>query len=84
MDPLRPEDLRAYANRDWASLARVKQDHWLAERQRASPLGLLDLTASLQAQAQLLNPSWPSSQERDEDLANHILVSAALRQVRLP
>lgn len=79
---MNPEDIRAFAQRDWAAVADTKARYW-AERKRAMPPEeALAVAEALRQHARTLRPDWPDSRERDEDCAVHMRVSEALRAVR--
>ena len=74
-----PEDLRAYANRDWGAVAELKAQFWAERKSRMSVTEALDLSDALRRQAIAWKPTWPSEADRREDLDTHARVSAALR-----
>ncbi|MCC6846921.1 MAG: hypothetical protein IT294_00370 [Deltaproteobacteria bacterium] len=78
---VRPEDIRAFAQRDWRAIADAKRDAWLELRRCHGPATALALADELRRQACLLHPGWPSAQDRAEDLAVHVRVAEALQRV---
>lgn len=79
--PMKREDIRAFAGRDWAAIAEAKAAFW-AERKRSMTASEALATAEMLRQhALLVKPGWPDAEERAADLAMHVRVSAALRAV---
>ena len=64
------DDIRAWANRDWAAVAALKEKYWaetdmpLSQRFR--------IADDLRRVAIALNPGWPTTADREEDLATHV------------
>ena len=71
---LDPNDLRAYARRDWAAPER------LARRERASlPVAeRVRIAIALYEAARATNPSWPDAETRRADFETHVRVKALL------
>lgn len=61
----------------WDLLAEYK-DQSRRERKRLGAQEALRVVDSLRAHVRLFNPTWPTPEDRDEDLQTHIRVSAAL------
>ena len=75
---LEPDDLRAYANRDWNAPLR------LARRARAR-LPIADkvrIAIELYEAARRTDPNWPDDATRRRDLDNHIRLRTLLRKAR--
>ena len=73
------EEIRAWANRDWAAVAALKDKYWA----ECDP-PLLDrfrIADDLRRVAIALNPGWPTESDREEDLATHVCVGEMLRNV---
>jgi hypothetical protein len=79
---MRAEDVRAYLSRDWAAVAELKEETWLEQRRRRGAAGALEVADELRRQVRALRPSWPSAEERAEDLAVHARLGEQLRRVR--
>jgi hypothetical protein len=80
---MRPEDLRAYARRDWNRLAALKRARW---RQRRKQLGAKEgfrLAGVLYEHVRCARPDWPSRASRRSDLDHHIALSERLRALRI-
>ena len=75
-----PDDVRAFARRDWEAIAAAKNEAWLALRQARGIDGALAHADELLRQAREMRSDWPSEEERSEDLAVHTRVSEALRR----
>jgi hypothetical protein len=78
---VRRRDIVAFARRDWNALAASKDDQWLEERQRRGVAWCVEVADELWRQVLRQRPSWPSPEEREEDLAVHLRVTRALRRV---
>jgi hypothetical protein len=79
---MRREDLIAFARRDWASVASVKDRFWVEQKRRMTPTEALQLADSLRSSVASRRRDWPSDDERQSDLETHIRVSENLRRVR--
>lgn len=78
---MKPEDLRAFARRDWAAAATAEREAWRLRRDRLGPADGLRLTAQLGSAIRALRPDWPSTAEREADLEMHVRLGQALRRV---
>jgi hypothetical protein len=81
---MRPDDIRAFAARDWTRLAKAKRTSWLQRKQHRSPAEILAIADALRRHARVIRPDWPSPRERDADLAAHQRLAEALRATRQP
>jgi hypothetical protein len=79
---MRREDLIAFARRDWASVASVKDRFWVEQKRRMTPTEALQLADSLRSSVASRRGDWPSAEERRADLETHLRVSENLRRVR--
>ena len=75
---LRPEDLRAFASRDWKLLDRMKRDHWARRLARLGPAESLRVATSLRLHVQAMR-GLPTAAEREADLQGHIRLAELLR-----
>lgn len=75
-------DVKAFLERDWASLERLKSDFWKGQKKRLTPTEVFLIANQLRETARLLHPGWPTEGDRQEDLETHIRVAAVLRSVR--
>ena len=73
-------DLVAYLTRDWAKVARAKDDHWRQRKARFGAAEALQVASELRQHARIACPGWPTDEEREEDLQTHREVAAKLRQ----
>jgi hypothetical protein len=71
------DDLRAYARRDWAWAARLKQRHWAGEL-AVNPLATFEAAQALWVHMRQVHPEWPGETERQGDLAHHVALRRAL------
>jgi len=78
---MRPEDIRAFVERDWDAVATSKREVWLEQRRRLGIAGSLAQADQLRLQVRLARPDWPTPAEREQDLAAHARVAEALRRV---
>jgi hypothetical protein len=79
-----PASIRAYVARDWGLLRARKRAYW---RARLDPGGLVEalaITEHLVPRYGTRPPSWPTEQEREEDLETHRRVAAALTRTSCP
>lgn len=78
---MRPEDLRAFAERDWEA---GLESEVAARRERKARLGVGDslaLADSLRRHIQSIRPDWPSQEDREEDAETHLRVQRMLASV---
>jgi hypothetical protein len=75
------EDIRAYAERDWAALAREKLRHSVEQKAGMSAARALAVSEALRRHATCVKPGWPDESERAADLAVHLRISKAFRAV---
>lgn len=78
---VRRRDVEEYLQRDWARVARLKDEHW---RRRTARLGLaevLRVTGELRRQALAARGGWPAPEDREEDLENHRRLAQKLARV---
>ena len=78
---VRPEDIAAFARRDWETAAAYKQAQWLEERRRRGVSWCFRLADDLRRQVARQQPTWPTAAERRADLDSHVRVGEALRRV---
>lgn len=74
MPRLDPDDLRAYAARDWGAPERLAR----AARAAMSVEERMRIAVALYEAARLTQPGWPSDATRREDLAHHQRLKALL------
>jgi hypothetical protein len=76
-----PESLRAFAGRDFARVAALKEETWLAiARERGPEYGVL-VAGELWLEARRLRPEGPSARERAADRRHHLRLIEALGKV---
>jgi hypothetical protein len=76
--PFDPAALRAFRDRDWASVRRAKEQFWADDHATRGPLAGLRAGAALREHARAVDPSWPNEAQRAEDLAHHLELAAKL------
>jgi hypothetical protein len=78
---MRREDLIAFARRDWASLAAMKERYWAELKPQMTPAEALRVSGELRAAVMGWRSDWPSEEERRLDLEMHARVSENLQSV---
>ena len=79
--PMKREDIRAFAARDWAAMAEAKAQFWAERKRSMTPTEALATAEMLRQHALQVKPGWPDADERAADLAFHVRISEALRAV---
>ena len=79
---VRARDIAAFAHRDWKTVAACKEAQWLTERRRRGVRWCLEVAEGLRQQVLQRHPTWPTADERQDDLDTHVRVGTALRRVR--
>jgi hypothetical protein len=77
---MRAEDIRAYLGRDWEAVAELKDRFWLEQRRLHGVAGAMQVANELRRAVLALRPTWPSEEEREEDIAVHVRVGEVLRR----
>jgi hypothetical protein len=75
---MNPADLRAYANRPWTELERMKLQHGALRLSQKGGAANLKLGYALLLHAQHVQPGYPSAADRNADLENHVRVKELL------
>ena len=74
------DDIKAYMERDWDAVRRWK-DEYTAERiARLGPMEAFRMADELRRYALWINPSWPTPEDRREDLAAHERLAETFRR----
>lgn len=73
-----PEQLRAFARRDWSLLRDLKRRFWLERRLRLGPGEGLRAADELRRHAHRVRPHWPTDAARAADLHAHMGLAAKL------
>ena len=79
--PMKREDIRAFAGRDWAAIADAKAAFWAERKWSMTAAEALAIAEMLRQHALQVKPGWPDAEERAADLALHVRISEALRAV---
>lgn len=75
---LRREDLLAFVRRPWAMGRRRKDRHWTAAAIARGPAAMLEAAEELRAHLRLVQPGWPSAEQRRADLQHHVRLKQLL------
>lgn len=78
LDEMNPEDLRAYARRNWRAAEMGKREHWAREVAERGLLATLEVSQALWEHVRGLRPDWPTPEERRADLVHHVALRRAL------
>lgn len=73
-----PSHLREYANRDWGAAERLDARHWRDEIASRGASATLEASQALRRHMELVRPDFPSAEERNADLQDHIAVKRML------
>jgi hypothetical protein len=76
--------IRDYVDRDWAAVRDAKDAYWAERIERLGPAEGFRIAEELRLQARLVNPEWPSEEDRRQDLLAHARLRSLLDRVRLP
>lgn len=70
---MKADDLRAFASRDWAAVERHKRDYWAERFQHSGAQPARTAANALLEHARRLGVT-ASVEQRDDDMAGHVLV----------
>jgi hypothetical protein len=70
--------IREFVARDWRAARDAKDAYWSGRIASLGPLESFRIGEELRGQARLQNPSWPDADDRRQDLASHVRVTALL------
>jgi hypothetical protein len=73
-----PRHLRTFLQRDWEAVAALKREHWAREFAARGPGATLEASAALWHHMRAVRPDWPTPEQRQEDLADHIALKRAI------
>jgi hypothetical protein len=71
-DPVITKGLADFVARDWDAVRRAKDQYWAQRIAHLGPAEGFRIAEELRLQALMHNPSWPTSEQRREDLAAHV------------
>ena len=77
IDAVDQQALRDFASRDWSSVASTKTAHW-AQMHRENPRAVWDSAQALLAHVRRLRPDFPTDEEREADLRDHLALRSRL------
>jgi hypothetical protein len=75
---LTPDRLREFVGRDWARVQRHKAEYWHRRREEVGTAAAFAAADALREQMRAIDPTWPDSAARAQDLASHSAVALAL------
>src|SRR6267378_343290 len=78
---VRREDIVAFARRDWRAIAESKRQRWATQKASMTPAEALQVGDDLRSYVKSIHGSWPTEEDRRNDLAVHVRVSGSLRRV---
>jgi len=78
---MKPEDIRAFVNRDWALLERSKEDQRVESYQLLGWQASRKLALSLYDHALQASPGFPRKEAQDEDFEHHVRVKRLIERV---
>ena len=80
MGPVNAADIQRFRARDWRLIELAKSDCWVERKAAGSPSSAIELAAGLHQYVRLLRPDWPSTAEREADLASHVRLAGMLQR----
>jgi hypothetical protein len=72
--------IRELVERDWEAVRDAKDRYWDERIRRLGAGEAFRIAEGLRRQALLLDPSWPSAEERASDVEAHIRLAEAFRR----
>ncbi len=67
------DDLRRFAERNWAKVAAYKADYWAEQYSLHGEAPARAASAALLTHMRRVQPDYPSTSQRHADLADHVL-----------
>jgi hypothetical protein len=77
-------DIQAYMSRDWDAVRVAKDRYWAERIHRLGAAEGLRVGEELRRHVLAMHPGWPSSADREADLAHHVRLGEQLRRVPRP
>jgi hypothetical protein len=78
---MNPDDIRAFVNRDWALLERLKEEQRVESYRSLGWKASRKLALSLYDHALQVSPSFPRKDAQDEDFEHHVRDKRIIDQV---
>jgi len=72
--------IREFVARGWDEARRAKDAYWAERIARLGPVEALRIADELRRQMQRQHPSWPTQDERADDIAHHVRMAALFRR----
>jgi hypothetical protein len=76
---MKPEDARAFVDRDWGRVAEAKAAFWVRRKRALGPAEGLRVSEALRLQVLATHPGWPDAADRAADLEAHARLSRRLQ-----
>lgn len=73
-------DIKEYAQRDWAKISELDQVYWAEKYQRHGSETGRQAAGDLWQHMKSIRPEWPDASERNADLQHHIRFKQLLEQ----
>ena len=72
------DDIRAFVTRDRAAVRDADASHWAAEFKERGPAATIAASRALWEHARRIRPDWPTADDSDRDLAEHLRLKRLL------
>jgi hypothetical protein len=72
--------IREFVQRDWTTVRENKDTYWAARIKRLGAVEGLRIADELRRQMLLLNPEWPDTQLREDDVLAHARLARLLQR----
>jgi len=64
------DEVRAFADRDWAAIAEADSAHWATEFSEHGPDAAVAASRALWEHLRSIRPEWPTDEETSQDLSD--------------
>ena len=81
---VKPEDARAFVDRDWGRVAEAKAAFWIERKRALGPAEGIRISEALRLQVLATRPGWPDAADRAADLEAHVRLSRRLKDASPP
>jgi hypothetical protein len=73
--------LLAHRNRRWDLVREAKEEYWAAQTRDEGPVAGLRAGAALWEHARVVDPSWPTNEQRRMDYRHHLALANEFRRL---